>query len=94
MIAFLAAVVSLAVVATVVTKGVLGWGGAINLPQRIGLCLMGAGLVWAGPSRFLDRPPGLGDLIFVVGIAVHVVATHGPSLWEAVTDDDPDWPFD
>lgn len=94
MIVLLSAIVALAIVATVVLKGVLGWAGSISRTQRVGLCLTGAGLVWAGPARFLDQPPGLGDLLFVVGIAVHVIATHGPSLWMAVTDDDDDWPFD
>lgn len=87
MIAVAAAVVALAVVAAVVVKGVLGWGGDIPRLQRLALCLMGAGLVWAGPARFLDLPPGLGDLAFVSGIALHVWAVYGPSLWQAVTDD-------
>ena len=94
MIAFASAVVAALVVGLVLLKGVLGWGAAISRSQRLALCMIGAGIVWAGPGRYLELPPGLGDLLFVSGIAVHIFAVHGGSLWRAVTEEDPDGPFD
>lgn len=80
MIALLSGVVA-GLIAMVVVVLMIGWGGRLTCAQRVGLCTMTAGLVWAGPSRFLGHPPGLGDLVFVSGILISLVATHGRAIW-------------
>lgn len=84
MIAVLSAIAALAVVAVVVLASLLGWAGRVSCIQRTSLCVMAAGLVWAGPARFLDQPPGLGDLMFVSGLAVHLAALYGRALWRKI----------
>jgi hypothetical protein len=81
------------IVAVVVLKGILGWGGEISRAQRVGLCMIGAGAVWAAPTRYLGLPPGLGDLLLFLGITTLVLSVFGRSLLTAATDDQPDWPF-
>lgn len=54
-----------------------------SLGQRIGLCVMAAGLAWSGPARFLGHEPGLADLMFLGGILINLCATHGVSLLRA-----------
>lgn len=73
----LALVAGAVVAGMVVLTAVMGWGGDVGRWRRIGLCAMGAGLVWAGPSRFLGYPPGLGDLIFLCGLSIHLTALYG-----------------
>lgn len=65
----------------VVLTAVMGWGGEVGRWRRIGLCLTGAGLVWAGPSRLLGYPSGIGDLLFLVGLGVHLAALYGRAWW-------------
>jgi hypothetical protein len=74
MISIFSAIMAAVVVALVVLKGLLGQGPKA---QRIALCMIGAGIVWAGPTRFLGMSPGLGDLLLVSGIAAHIIALHG-----------------
>ena len=81
MIAVLSLVVGLAIVAMVVLTALMGWGGPTNRVQRVSLCVMAAGLAWAGPARLFGQPPGLGDLMFVGGIAVHLATVYGPRIW-------------
>lgn len=81
MIAVLSVAVGLAIVSMVVLVSLMGWGGATGRVQRVSLCVMAAGLVWAGPARLFGQPPGLGDLMFVCGIAVHLATVYGPRIW-------------
>ncbi len=78
----LSAVVSAAIVILICLAGIMGWTGRAGRLDRIGLCVMGAGLVWAGPARALDQPAGLGDLLFVSGLLLHLWAVYGPGLWQ------------
>lgn len=80
MIALLAALAAVGVVATIIMV-VHGWAGRLTRVVRLALCLMGAGLAWAGPARFLGYGPGLGDLIFIAGVGLHLAALYGPALW-------------
>lgn len=66
----------------VVLTAVMGWGGEVGRWRRIGLCLTGAGLVWAGPSRLLGYPSGIGDLLFLIGLGVHLTALYGRAWWQ------------
>jgi hypothetical protein len=70
-----------AVAGMVVMTAVMGWGGNVGRWRRIGLCLTGAGLVWAGPSRLLGYPSGIGDLLFLIGLGVHLTALYGRAWW-------------
>ncbi|WP_298699174.1 hypothetical protein [uncultured Brevundimonas sp.] len=80
MIAVLSGLVA-ALIAAVVVVLMMGWGERLSASQRVGLCAMTAGLVWAGPARFLGHPPGAGDLLFVTGILASLLATHGRAIW-------------
>ncbi|RZJ19134.1 MAG: hypothetical protein EON91_02755 [Brevundimonas sp.] len=84
MIGMLSAALAAVIVAIVALAGIVGWGGRVSCAQRIGLCVMAAGLVWAGPARFMGYPPGLGDLLFVAGIVIHLGAVYGPAMWRKV----------
>lgn len=79
MIAVAAGLIATLVIALVIAL-MLGHGGRLSCLQRVGVCAMAAGLVWAGPARFLGYPPGLGDLLFVAGLAVHLTAIYGPAI--------------
>ena len=84
MISALSLIAGLTVVAMVVLTAVVGWGGAVGRWQRVGLCLTGAGLVWAGPARLLGYSSGLGDLLFLIGLAIHLTAIYGHAWWRRV----------
>ena len=61
MIAVICAMLGGAIILTVVAVAVLGWAGLVPTGQRAGLYILAAGLLWAGPGRFLSTPgPGLG----------------------------------
>lgn len=80
----LSLIAGLAVVGMVVLTAVLGWGGAVSRWRRIGLCLTGAGLVLAGPGRLLGYDPGVGDLIFLSGLVIHLTALYGHAWWRKI----------
>lgn len=82
MIGPLAFLLAAAVVAVVVLIALLGWGGQLSLRRRLCLALIGAGIVWAGPARFLGHPAGMGDLMLLAGLLGLLVDLHGPSLWK------------
>lgn len=48
--------------------------------QRVGLTMMAAGLLWAGPARALGRPAGLGDVLFLSGLLVLLLSLYGAAL--------------
>lgn len=80
-LAWLSAAVAAAIVAVVVAVALLGWAGRLSRLERIGLCVLAAGLLWAGPTRFLAKPgPGLGDLLFLAGIGTLLVSIYGRAL--------------
>lgn len=81
MIAVICAVLGGSIILTVVAVAVLGWAGLVPTGQRAGLYILAAGLLWAGPGRFLSTPgPGLGDLLFLAGIATLLVSIYGRAL--------------
>ena len=81
MIAVICAVLGFAIILTVAAVAVLGWAGRLTRLERVGLCVLAAGLVWAGPGRFLSTPgPGLGDLLFLAGIGTLLVSIYGRAL--------------
>lgn len=81
MIAVICAVLGFAIILTVAAVAVLGWAGRLTRLERVGLCVLAAGLVWAGPGRFLSTPgPGLGDLLFLAGIATVLASIYGRAL--------------
>lgn len=84
MIGALAALAALAVVAMAVAVSLLGWGGKVGTAQRLGLCLMTAGLVWAAPARFLGHAASLGDLAFLIGLGLYIWSIHGPEIWRSL----------
>lgn len=80
MIGWLSLMASAAVVVLVVLTALMGWAGRLKRSQRISLCAMAAGLLWAGPARFLGYAPGIGDLMFVFGLLGHLWDVYGPAL--------------
>ena len=48
--------------------------------QRIGLSMMAAGLLWAAPARMMGGAPGLGDLVFLLGLLILLLALYGGPL--------------
>ncbi|WP_433934397.1 hypothetical protein [Brevundimonas diminuta] len=77
MIAWLSAAAAAFVVGIVVLAAVIGWGARVTRFQRLGLCVMAAGLVWAAPARLFGAAPGLPDLMFLTGLALYLAARHG-----------------
>ncbi len=77
MIAWLSAAAAAFIVGIVVLAAVIGWGARVTRFQRIGLCVMAAGLVWAAPARLFGAAPGLPDLMFLTGLALYLAARHG-----------------
>ena len=80
MIAWVASIIASAVVGMIVLIALMGWGGMMKRLERIGLFMMGAGLAWAGPVRLLGGAVSPGDLIFVLGLLLHLWALYGPAL--------------
>lgn len=74
------AALAAAIVALVVLVALFGWAGRVSLPQRLGLCLIAAGILWAGPDRIQGHPPGLGDLLMLLGVLVYGLAVYGRQL--------------
>lgn len=72
------------VVAVVLVVALLGWGGKVGPIQRYALCALAAGLAWAGPARALGMAPGPGDLLFLAGLVVYLLATYGPPIFRHV----------
>lgn len=80
MIAWLSAAAAAFVVGIVVLAAVIGWGARVTRCQRIGLCIMAAGLVWAAPARLFGAAPGLPDLMFLSGLGLYLAARHGKHI--------------
>lgn len=80
MIAWATTLIAAVVVGMIVLIALLGWGGMMKRLERIGLFMTGAGLLWAGPVRLLGGGVSLGDLIFVLGLLLHLWALYGPAL--------------
>lgn len=81
MFGLLSTLLAAAVVLMVFLIALLGWGGRIRTLERVGLCMMAAGLLWAGPARFLGQPAGLGDLMFLAGLLTLLWAIYGRAVW-------------
>ncbi|WP_296174214.1 hypothetical protein [uncultured Brevundimonas sp.] len=84
MITWLSAAVAAFVVGIVVLAAVIGWGARVTRFQRIGLCVMAGGLVWAGPGRLFGLAPALPDLMFLSGLALYLAARHGHHIMTRV----------
>lgn len=84
MIALAAAGVGAVVIALLLVVAVVGWTGPVSRVERAGLLVTVAGLCWAGPARYLGEPPGLGDILFLVGLALLVWARHGAAVFGAL----------
>lgn len=84
MITWLSAAVAAFVVGIVLLAAVIGWGARVTRFQRIGLCVMAGGLVWAGPGRLFGLAPGLPDLMFLSGLALYLAARHGHHIMTRV----------
>lgn len=69
------------IVGIVVLVSLMGWGGKVHWLQRLTLCAIAAGLVWAGPGRMFNWAVGTGDLLFLAGIAGYFLITYGPLIW-------------
>lgn len=54
-----------------------GWGGALTRAQRLGLGAFSGGLAWAGVNRMIGRAPGVADLLWLIGLLIYFLATHG-----------------
>ena len=80
MIAWLTAAAAAVIVGIVVLATVIGWGERVTRFQRIGLCVMAAGLVWAAPARLFGAMPGMPDLMFLSGLALYLCARHGKHI--------------
>lgn len=84
MIAWLTAAAAAVIVGIVVLATVIGWGERVTRFQRIGLCVMAAGLVWAAPARLFGATPGMPDLMFLSGLALYLCARHGAHIMARV----------
>ncbi len=84
MIAWLSAAAAAFIVGVVVMAAIVGWGARVTRCQRIGLCVMAGGLVWAAPARLFGAGPGLPDLMFLSGLALYLAARHGRQIMERV----------
>lgn len=62
----------------------VGWGGLLSRSQRLGLAMFASGLVLAAIPRFSGRPPGLGDVLMLFGLALFFIATYGPKILQHV----------
>lgn len=80
MIALLSATIAAAVVAGVLLVALLDRRTPMPRGERLGWCMVAGGLVWAGPARFLGQPAGLGDLLFLAGVLVVLLAVHGAAM--------------
>lgn len=62
----------------------IGWGGAFSQLQRLGLAMSASGVVWAGVPRLMGQPPGIGDLMFLVGLLTFLGRTYGPAILKSL----------
>lgn len=85
MLAVACLILAIAIVAVVVAVALLGCAGHLAPGTRLALCALAAGLVWAGPGRFQADPgPGLGDLLFLAGVAGVLACVYGRALLRRV----------
>lgn len=80
MIAMLSAVLAAAIVGGVLLVGLFDRRSPMPRAQRLGWCLTAAGLIWAGPARFLGQPAGIADLLFLLGVLVVLLSLHGGAM--------------
>jgi hypothetical protein len=80
MIATIGILLAVLAVHLVVLVALFGWAGEVPRAQKVGLCMIAAGLVWAGPGRFSGAPIGLGDLLMLTGILTYGIAVYGKQL--------------
>lgn len=69
LIVILCATLATLIVAAVVGLVFLDLAGHLDTSWRVSMIILAAGLVWGGADRFRQAPVGLGDLLFLVGLA-------------------------
>lgn len=84
MIALFSAALAACVVAVALMTVLFDCRTAPPRGQRIGLSMMAAGLLWAAPARMMGGSPGLGDLVFLLGLLVLLLALYGRQLGRRV----------
>lgn len=84
MISLFSAALAAGVVAVVLAIVLLDRRTAPPRGQRIGLSMMAGGLLWAGPSRMLGGSPGMGDLVFLLGLLILLLALYGGQMVKRV----------
>jgi len=75
-----AALILIAVIGLVI----LDLAGHLDPARRMSMLVLAAGLLWAGPDRFRQLPPGFGDLLFLIGVARVLVTGFWGKLWARV----------
>jgi len=79
-----AAVLAAVVVGVVLLACLFDRTGPQGRLQRLSLCMMAGGLLWAAPARLLGYPPGLGDLMFLGGLSALLLRLYGAGIWAAL----------
>lgn len=80
MISLASAALAAGVVALVLAIVLLDRRTAPPRGQRLGLSMMAGGLLWAGPQRMLGGSPGMGDLVFLLGLLILLLTLYGGQL--------------
>lgn len=70
------AVSAAAVLLLLVVLLLVGWGGLLNLGQRLGLGSFASGFILAAPERFRGEPAGWLDLMWIAGLGLYFAATY------------------
>lgn len=77
---WLAAGLAAGVVGVILLAAVAGWGERVTRWQKRGLLLTAAGLMIGAYDRLLGRPVGMGDVAFMGGLLLYLVARHGKHI--------------
>lgn len=81
----LCAVLALIIVSMIVAAVLFDLVGHLSPGLRVSMMVLAAGLVWGGIDRFRQAPVGIGDLMFLAGVA-GVLAFAWAGQWRAALD--------
>lgn len=84
-VALICAVLALVIVAMIVAAVLFDLVGHLSPGLRWSMTILGGGLVWGGIDRFRQAPVGIGDLMFLAGVA-GVLAFSWAGQWRAALD--------